>query len=139
MGKQKTKSGSGTDFRALNEKIKNEVKVNRPKGMLLISGANFWDFETEPVFTGFPLGTTVNDPNDGRLLGYNFADEQGEAWVIGASHSVTKAMEMEIPYEDSKAMVYKTGKKCFIHWLGKVELKDSGKTFNRYEVVLLEV
>lgn len=118
----------------------NQIKINRPKGELIISGANFWDFETEPEFIGYPLGTVVVDPKGGRVLGYNFVDEQGEAWIIGAAHSITKAMEfmIENPYGEGQVMLKDSGKKVYIKWLGKVELRDSGKTFNRYEVIVLK-
>lgn len=106
-----------------------------PKGKMLISGAKFWDFETEPEFTGTYLGTTVKDPNDGRVLGFNFVDQHGELWVIGASHSIEKALEMEIEGTKVNEM---TEPLLYIRFDGKINLKDSGKTFNKYYVILLD-
>lgn len=105
-----------------------------PKGKILVSGADFWNFEESPEFIGTPLGSMVKDPNDGRVLGFDFADDNGEQWIIGASHSIEKALDMDI--EGKK--VIDLGRKLLIQWKGKISLKDSGKTFNKYYVVMLD-
>lgn len=114
-----------------------EMNGKLPKGRVLISGADFWPFENTPIFKGTALGTTVIDPNDGRILGYDFVDENGEQWVIGASHSVEKALDMDIEVEGKTVKVKDSGKPLFIHWKGKKNL-DNGHTFNQYLVMLLD-
>lgn len=115
------------------------LNVNRPKGEVLSSAAPFWDFEHEPIFTGIPLGSVIQDPKDGRVIGYDFVDETGEPWVIGAAHAITKCLEKEIPGEDNQPVkIINSERRLYIKWCGKIDLKDSGKTFNKYEVILLE-
>jgi hypothetical protein len=114
------------------------VTVNRPKGQVLQSAASFWNFEQDPEFTGTPLGSEIHDPKDGRVIGYDFVDQQGEPWVIGAAHAITKALETEIPGEDNKPVkVLNSERTLYIKWAGKIDMKDSGRTFNKYEVILL--
>jgi hypothetical protein len=114
-------------------------KVNRPKGKLLQSAAPFWNFENEPVFTGTPLGTFVKDPKDDRIIGYDFVDDNGEAWVIGAANAIEKSLHLPIEIEEGvNVEVMKAERRLYIKWCGKIELKDSGKTFNKYEIILLD-
>lgn len=134
MAKKQSKKGT---FDELNDKIAKEVRVNFPKGKMLVSGAGFWSFEEEPEFTGYPTGEKVVDPNDDRVLGYHFADLDGQPWVIGASWSIDKAMNMQTEVDNKLVPVYKSGAKLFIHYAGKTTVKKTGQQFNQFDVILL--
>jgi hypothetical protein len=125
----------------LNEQAPLTKAIHR-KGRTLVSGANFWPFEEENEFIGTPLGTAIIDPRpeaNGKVLGYNFVDEQGEGWIIGASHAVTKALtEFQTVVDDKEVSILESGKRLSIQWLGKTILKKNNKPYNHYEVTLLD-
>ncbi|MFA5297637.1 MAG: hypothetical protein WC389_05450 [Lutibacter sp.] len=119
-------------------KIETSVKVSRPEGELLVSGASQWDFEQEPEFFGTPLGSEVVSSKDGKTIGYDFVDDTGQPWVIGASHGITKALEKEIDVDGAKIPVLHAGRRLYIKWIEKVQLKGSDHSLNKYEVILLK-
>lgn len=139
--KSNTEMTNENDFQSEKQNIKNHTKR---RGRLLVSGANFWDFTTDPEFIGYYLGTKITDPREtnesagiekGRVLGYGFVDEQGEEWNIGASHSINKALEM-INEETGEAEI-QVDTLVLIRWKGLKELKG-GKSVNQYDVEILD-
>jgi hypothetical protein len=142
MGKSVKEVKKELESSSVNDTLYTQEQVDimagkLPKGRVLISGADFWHFEQENVFIGTPLGTNVQDPNDGRILGYDFVDENGEQWVIGASHSVEKALNMDITENGKATKVIDAGLKMLIQWKGKKDL-GNGREFNQYLVMLVE-
>ena len=144
MSRKKDKK-TVADVQQENDTLYSQEQIDKmtsdkiPQGQMLISGAGFWDFTSIPIFEGRPLGTHVEDPNDGRILGYDFVTEDGEQFVIGASHSITKALEMQIKdKQNNDILVLNSGRKLFIKWEGKIDLKEGGRSFNKYTIVLLD-
>ena len=79
---------------AKKKQVNQDVHLGTGEGTLIVSGAEFHQFDVENVFIGIPLGSKVIDDKDGRLMGYNFVDkETGEIVIIGASYSITKSLE----------------------------------------------
>lgn len=71
----------------------------------LVSSGSFHDFNDEPVFEGVWFGETLlheKDDNEfnvkaGDVRGYVFNTEDKDGIVIGANHSVSKAMDQVNP------------------------------------------
>jgi hypothetical protein len=66
----------------------------------LVSGAGYWDFEENPKFIGTFI-VEVHKESDDKLIGYAFASEDGEEFLISNSHAIEKAVNMEIPGTDT--------------------------------------
>lgn len=102
------------------------------KKRVLVSGAGFHDFESQPYFVGVFTGQDVKAEKDdgdrkaGDIMGFVFATEDGEEVLIGASYSIVKAVSQ-----------VKAGDKLEIHWKGLKEGKG-GRTFNQYSIAVLE-
>lgn len=97
----------------------------------LVTGGSFHDFETEPVFEGIyeRVVQAEKDNEDrqqkkGDVIGYVFTGENDNEVIIGASYSVTKAIEKVTP-----------GAILRIEFLGKGESK--GKPFNKFKIDLV--
>jgi hypothetical protein len=97
------------------------------KRKVLVSGAEYWDFNQEPRFTGYFVSNHMDDK--GKLIGFDFLDEQQEKWIISNSHSIDKALELT--GYDSETLVE-------IIFKGKIIVKSTGKPFNKFEVAVLE-
>lgn len=103
----------------------------------LISGADFWDFEQEPVFEGAYVKEVIRekdgpdaatDPNQkaGSIMGYLFVTDDGDEAIIGNSHSVAKAISKCAPKDYLR-----------FQYLGKGQTA-SNKPFNRFKIDLLD-
>lgn len=112
-------------------------KHTRPKGKILVSGAEYYDFEKDGnPFVGFYSGREakrekdeVNGPGKaGDIIGYFFSTEDGGETIIGNSYSIKKALS------DPDV---KPGSKISIQFLGKGETAG-GKPVNRFEVILMD-
>lgn len=103
-----------------------------PKRRTLVSGAAFHDFEASPEFTGTYLTPVVREKDGdenqkaGDVMGYLFADENGEETIIGNSHQVGKAIEQ-----------VKKGDLLYFQFLGKTQ-NSKGQQVNRFRVELIE-
>ena len=104
--------------------------MGTPKRRQIVSGANYWPFSAQPIFIGKFVSDHYND--EGKLIGYDFVDQDGEMFIISNCYATTKALDTEI---DGK-IVRDMDLPLEITFLGKVEMKN-GKPFNRYSVVLL--
>lgn len=102
----------------------------------LISGAEFHNFDEEPIFEGAFQHAVIRekdgpnaatDPNEkaGSVMGYLFVDDSGMETIIGNSHSVAKA-------------IGKVGKGDILRFqfLGKGQTA-SNKPFNRFKIDLM--
>jgi hypothetical protein len=66
----------------------------------VISGAEFFDFEVTPVFSGQFKQPVIREQDSqanpdfkkGDVMGYLFTDVDGNDVIIGASHQITKAL-----------------------------------------------
>lgn len=136
-------------FAEITGRLESEHSTNVPKtqrraGTCLISASEFWDFKVNPEFVGTPTENLIFNPSEKdalgnpRLMGFEFVDEHGEVWIVGASHSIVKALEQTITVNGIESTVLKAGKSLSITWLGKVILKKSGSGFNKYEIILLD-
>lgn len=96
----------------------------------LVSGAEYWDFKENAVFTGIYKKEVFNDET-GDLMGYVFTDASGEPHIIPATHAVDKALNTEIPGQDG--FVRSMGYPITFEWMGKVEKKD-GQTYNKFNI-----
>lgn len=119
------------------EQIEAMTGTGLPKGKMLVSGAGFWDFETANEFRGTYLGKKVFDPNEpSKLMGYDFVSDDGEMIIIGASHSIVKAMEMDTG--NGEKVEDLTEPHLFIRFEGKMLVKKSGRQFSKFTVMLLD-
>lgn len=121
------------EAKKVEEKAGIETPAKVSKARTLVSGAGFHDFDEQPEFEGIFSGETVIAENDdekqgrkkGDIMGYLFEGEEGET-IIGASHSITKAVEQIVK-----------GDRLLIKFLGK-QIKGNGKPFNRFKIDLLD-
>ena len=97
----------------------------------IISGAEFFDFETNPTFSGRFESVVIREKDSpdgqqkaGSIMGYLFTDINGDQHIIGASHQIEKALTAE--HEG-------TGTYYLITFLGKGETA-AGKPFNKFKV-----
>lgn len=104
----------------------------------LVSGADFHNFETSPVFVGMFTGETVKREKDadgsaddankkaGAIMGYVFEDKNGNLVNIGNSYLIAKAIEQ-----------IKSGDWLRIEFTGKAK-NSKGQPVNRYKIDQLE-
>lgn len=98
----------------------------------IVSAADFKEFGQGESYSGKfvrPVLRDADHPTDsdkkkGDLMGYLFEDYKGEETIIGASHSITKALTAE---SEGVGNFYQ------ITFIEKVQL-EKGKSFNRYDV-----
>jgi hypothetical protein len=98
----------------------------------IVSGADFFDFDLKPVFSGKFLHTVIREADSetnkdfkkGDVMGYMFQDINGDDHIIGASHQITKALTAE---DQGVGNYYK------ITYLGKGQTAKN-QPFNKYEV-----
>jgi hypothetical protein len=128
-------------FEEKEKKTKKTSVVNeekeQPGKTSLVSAALYHDFDIEPTFIGTYLhdviGKDQQDPTKQKVIGYAFADENGEEFVITSAHAVTKALNTEI----SGKFVKDLGKRLEITFVGKLE--RAGKPdYNRFKIDLLD-
>jgi len=123
--------------------------ISRPQGEVLVSGADFWDFEEYPVFTGKFIRDVIREtdgknaatnPNEkaGSTMGFLFShvdlstgEETGEETIIGNSFSIEKALK------DPKAK----SSVLWIEFLGKKDAKDTanGRPFNQFHIQTVKI
>jgi len=124
-----------TEGTTQREQAATERKNGRPDGEVLISGAEFWDFEESPIFIGKYMDKVIREkdgpnaatnPNEkaGSVMGFKFEDEFGQEHIIGNSNSIQKALE-KIGYNKNVIL--------YIEFEGKTTLA-SGKPFNRFHI-----
>lgn len=91
----------------------------------LVSGAEYWDFDTNPTFVGKYIQPVIRE-KDQQLIGFLFVDEKGEDHIITNSHSVEKAIKMvnDMGVIEKATFVFE--------FLGKGEA--NGKPFNRFKI-----
>jgi hypothetical protein len=92
----------------------------------LVDASEYWNFETDETFIGYFCREKRDD--SGKLIGYIFAGEDGDEFIISNCFSITKALEM-VSF-DHKALLE-------IIFRGKVTVKSTGKPFNKFEINLL--
>lgn len=109
-----------------------ENAPKEPKEKVIISGAQYWDFDTNPQFEGMYRGQVIRE-EDQKVIGFNFEDMAGDLHIISNSHSIEKSLHTPHKdgelYEDPEAVLR-------ILFLGKTEI--NGKPFNRFKISLLE-
>ena len=97
----------------------------------IVSGALFHNFDETPLFTGTYVGECFN--NDNEMIGYYFADTEGEQVIIPNSFAIKKALESEI-----ENMIVKDMPNLIeIEFKGKI-IRKNGLPFNRYEISIIE-
>lgn len=92
----------------------------------LVDACDYWDFENYDTFVGSFRDNKFDAT--GKLIGYVMAQENGERFIISNSYSITKALEM---------VSYDPGAILEIIFKGKIEVKSTGKPFNKFEINLL--
>jgi len=111
-----------------------EIRVNA----MLVSGAEIWDFDANPEFNGVYKGVQLfpdGHEKEGEVLGFLFVDDLGESAIIGASHSIIKALETKI---DGQTMVRDLKNPYLsIRFLGKT-VNGKGQSFNRFQIELVK-
>ena len=98
----------------------------------IVSAADFKEFVEGESYSGKfvrPVHRETDHPTDpskkrGDLMGYLFEDYKGEETIIGASHSITKALTAE---NEGVGNFYQ------ITFVEKVNI-DGGRAFNKYDV-----
>lgn len=126
-------------------KTEQTPEPKKPKIRTIISGAEFWDFDEEPIFIG-RFKTEVLREEDvldkdgkkvhsaGDTMGYLFeAEEDGEEHIVGNSHQIQKALEL-VKQDES---VNLNDAVFYIEFLGKGE-NSKKQPFNRFKIGLLE-
>lgn len=103
-----------------------------PKVRNIISGAIFWNFNEAAVFTGTYLDECKNE--EGEVIGFNFADQDGEIWVLGKNYAIERALGTVLPGEE--VPISEMEKPLRIQFLGKAERKSGGE-FNRFKIDLI--
>lgn len=114
-----------------------------PEGMIMLTtGAEFWNFEQNPVFQGTYTGehfTEEPDPETGfpKLLGYDMQDTDGKDWIIGNSYAIQKSLLSVVKFE-GKDMEARSIPKAefYIQFLGKTE-NSKGQPVNRFKVGII--
>lgn len=112
--------------------IKEQAKVlhtaNKDGMVTLVSGAEYFDFEVNPVFDGTYLRPMYREKDGakgqhaGDLIGFYFADGDGEEHIIGNSHAIEKAITM-----------IKPGRKLRITFQGQT-LNAKNQKVNKFKV-----
>jgi hypothetical protein len=110
-----------------------EQQATRKK-RVIVSGAEYWDFDENTTFIGTWTGREMKREKDGKednqkkgdVIGFYFVDENGQEWVISNSHQIKKAVE-QVEEGDKLEIIFK----------GKTE-NASGKPVNRYEISVIE-
>jgi|GEM_PF-2451602 hypothetical protein len=103
----------------------------------LVSSAKFWDFREQGTFTGTylhdVLGEDPNKPGEKKVIGFSFANQDGEEWVISSCYAVAKALETEI-----EGKLVKNMKQLLeITWVEKIE-REGKPSYNRFQIDLLD-
>lgn len=144
MSKQKENEAAKDQEKTITEAPK---KPEDQKPRIIVTGAEYWDFEETPIFTGMFVGPFIaeNDgpEKDGTLqykkgdtLGYNIEDDLGDTHIISNSHNIEKWLHSEDPKSDGK-LIKDTGKRLYFEFLGKGETRDK-KPFNRFKLGLFD-
>lgn len=104
------------------------------KPLLLVSAADYWDFEQHPEFTGLYTGDhhSSEEGEEGTIIGFNFIDKEGQDWLITNSYSIQKALDMDYNGKPAK----NHGLPFRITFKSKVKIAD-GKYFNKFRVELM--
>jgi hypothetical protein len=102
------------------------------KKIKIVSGAEYWNFEENPIFIGKYQGIAKNE--EGKVIGFNFIDLDNEDYIITNSHSIEKALNTEV----NGTLVHDLDKNLEIIFRGKVTSKSSGKPFNKFDISLLD-
>lgn len=137
MAKQNKKTEPEQD--AFGDDVKPRAqRPDRPQGETLVSGATYWDFEQNPVFTGQYLREFLR-PKDGDLskkekkgdvIGFVMVhDETGEEVIISNSFQVKEALD-----KIGRA----TDVKLWIEFEGKITQKKTGKPLNRFHIMKIK-
>jgi hypothetical protein len=102
------------------------------KKIKIVSGAEYWNFEENPIFVGKYQGIAKNE--EGKVIGYNFIDLDNEDYIISNSHSIEKALNTEV----NGTLVHDLDKNLEIIFRGKITSKSTGKPFNKFDISLLD-
>jgi hypothetical protein len=102
----------------------------KAKKIVLISGANYHDFEQEPIFEGQFI-KNVESEKDGKLLGFLFVSQDGEEKIVSSSYAVFKAIQKSVELGIDKPYL-------IIEFKGKEIIKKTGLPFNRFNIQLLQ-
>jgi hypothetical protein len=102
------------------------------KKIKIVSGAEYWNFEENPIFVGKYQGIAKNE--EGKVIGFNFIDLDDEDYIITNSHSIEKALNTEV----NGILVHDLDKNLEIIFRGKVTSKSTGKPFNKFDISLLD-
>lgn len=112
-------------------------KESKQKPLNLIDGLIYHNFNEEPEFIGTFIKEKFDDSE--KLIGYTFADDTGEEFILPASFSISKALDMVVSVEghEKEAVRELPNPKLRIQFLGKFTKKD-GQDFNRFKIDLLD-
>ena len=131
------KNAKKENAESVNETAKEQPKKHKVANQTLVSGGQFHQFDTEPIFEGVYTGnnalaqkddlTQENGRKAGDVIGYIFEDEEGNEVIVGRNHSTEKAMQ-QVEKLEKPVMRFE--------FLGKVQMKG-GKPFNRFKIDLL--
>ena len=130
-----------------NEEI-SEEQPNGNEGIdyepeIVQSGAEYWNFEEEPVFIGKFINAFIPDDGDkaGEEIGFNFTryvvknnklHKTDDIWIISNSYAIEKSLKNETPKSDGEALM-DCNVILKISYLGKGEA-SSGRSFNKFKV-----
>lgn len=118
----------------MNEQEKQLRSVNGK--IRLVTGAKYWDFKENPIFRGKYqselIGQDPSNPGSEKVIGYNFADTDGEEWVITSAYAVSKALETQI----EGTMVKDMDVILEITWFEKID-RPGKPSYNRFQIDIL--
>lgn len=121
-----------------------ETQIRKPK-RTLVSGADYHDFELNPIFQGKFLNEFIAEVDEEdekgkktgnkvqKCIGFLMVNEDGEECLISNSHAIEKGFNLE--YEPGKT-VKSQHDWVEIEFLGKETLRN-GKPYNKFKVSLL--
>lgn len=104
-----------------------------PKKVLnLDDSCEYWDFRENPIFEGRYKGEHYGKDKDDKekLIGYIFEDLEGETWLIGNTHLVTKNINVDYggePIKNSKDGYFR------FEFKGQT-FKSDGLPFNKFKI-----
>ncbi len=116
------------------ESVASEETPKKRRMQSVISGADFFDFDVNPIFEGTFIKKVLREKDSapdgngrvqkaGSVMGYLFKDDSEFETIIGNSHQVEKALEGAIPGKDYFRFEFK-GKGA----------NSLGQSFNKFSI-----
>lgn len=104
---------------------------------LVVSGAEYWDFNEGKIFIGKFLNAFIPDGGEkaGETIGFNFEGLDGSVWIISNSYAIEKALQYPMDRGDGQRLM---DCDCLIkiEFLGQGE-NSKGQPFNKFKVTAL--